>query len=176
MAAASHTSSLAGEDRVFDDIIKQCGVIRAETIHDALDWCHYLANSPIPEGENTVIITNGGGIGVLAADACEKYNVNLYDDLQNLTKTFGNVIPSFGSSKNPIDLSGQAPVSYYDSALTAALNNKSIHSVICLACETAVFDPDGFYQVILKQVPDILQQKTSGLFTLRRSQDRTLCP
>ncbi len=61
---------------------------RAETIHDALDWCHYLANSPIPEGENTVIITNGGGIGVLAADACEKYNVNLYDDLQNLTKTF----------------------------------------------------------------------------------------
>ena len=159
MAAASHTSSLAGEDRVFEDIIKQCGVIRAETINDALDWCHYLANSPIPEGENTVIITNGGGIGVLAADACEKYNVNLYDDLQNLTKTFGKVIPTFGSSKNPIDLSGQAPVSYYDSALTAALNNKSIHSVICLACETAVFDPDEFYQVIRKQAPDFCSKK-----------------
>ena len=84
MAAASHTSSLAGEDRVFDDIIKQCGVIRAETIQDALNWCHYLANTAIPKGENTVIITNGGGIGVLAADACEKYNVNLYDDLNDL--------------------------------------------------------------------------------------------
>jgi len=159
MAAASHTSSLAGEDKVFDDVIKQCGVIRAETINDALDWCHYLSNSPIPKGENTVIITNGGGIGVLAADACEKYNVNLYDDLPNLTKTFSNVIPAFGSSKNPIDLSGQAPVSYYDSALTAALNNKSIHSVICLACETAVFNPDEFYQVIQKQAAEFKNTK-----------------
>jgi len=65
LAAASHTSSLAGEDKVFDDIIKQCGVLRAETIHDALTWCRYLANAPLPRGENSVIITNGGGIGVL---------------------------------------------------------------------------------------------------------------
>ena len=153
MAAASHTSSLAGEDRVFDDIIKQCGAIRAETISDALNWCRFLANAPVPKGENTVVITNGGGIGVLTADACEKYNVNLYDDLQVLQQTFANVIPDFGSFKNPVDLSGQAPVSYYDSALTAALNNDSIHSVICLACETAVFDPDGFGQVVYKQAP-----------------------
>ena len=153
MAAASHTSSLAGEDRVFDDIIKQCGVLRAETISDALNWCRFLAGSPVPKGENTVVITNGGGIGVLTADACEKYNVNLYDDLNALQSTFAEVIPDFGSYKNPIDLSGQAPVSYYDSALTAALNNDSIHSVICLACETAVFDPDGFGEVVYKQVP-----------------------
>ncbi len=153
MAAASHTSSLAGEDRVFDDIIKQCGVIRSETIHDALNWCRYLAASPMPKGENTVVITNGGGIGVLTADACEKYNVNLYDDQPNLAKIFADVIPAFGSSKNPVDLSGQAPVNYYDSALTAALNSDAIHSVICLACETAVFDPDGFNEVVHKQVP-----------------------
>jgi len=153
MAAASHTSSLAGEDRVFDDIIRQCGVIRAETIEDALNWCHYLANAPVPTGENTVIITNGGGIGVMTADACEKYRVNLYDDLANLEKTFKEVIPSFGSSKNPVDLSGQAPVSYYDHALTAALNSNKIDAVICLACETAVFDPDGFSLVVEKQVP-----------------------
>jgi acetate---CoA ligase (ADP-forming) len=159
MAAASHTSSLAGEDRVFDDIIKQCGVIRAETISDALNWCRFLANAPMPKGENTVIITNGGGIGVLTADACEKYNVSLWDDQANLSKTFSDVIPSFGSSKNPIDLSGQAPVSYYDSALTAALNNDSIHAVICLACETAVFDPDGFNDVVLKQSPNYSGKK-----------------
>ncbi|MBN1189988.1 MAG: acetate--CoA ligase family protein [Dehalococcoidales bacterium] len=159
MAAASHTSSLAGEDRVFDDIIRQCGVLRAETIHDALNWCHYLANIPLPDGENTVIITNGGGIGVLAADACEKYNVNLYDDLQNLAKIFSEVIPSFGSSKNPIDLSGQAPISYYDSALTSALESPDIDSVICLACETAVFDPDGFSLIVQKQMPEYRKKK-----------------
>jgi len=151
MAAASHTSSLAGEDKVFDDIIRQCGVLRAETITDALAWCRFLVNLAIPKGENTVIITNGGGIGVLAADACEKFNVNLSDDQKMLEKVFANVIPAFGSSKNPIDLSGQAPESYYDSALTAALANDSIHAVICLACETAVFDPDKYNDVVQKQ-------------------------
>jgi acetate---CoA ligase (ADP-forming) len=159
MAAASHTSSLAGEDRVFDDIIKQCGVIRAETIYEGLIWCRFLAGTPMPKGENTVIITNGGGIGVLTADACEKFNVNLYDDQTILNKTFSEVIPAFGSSKNPIDLSGQAPVSYYDSALAAALQNDSIHSVICLACETAVFDPDGFGEVVKKQYPQYANKK-----------------
>jgi acetate---CoA ligase (ADP-forming) len=159
LAAASHTSSLAGEDKVFDDIIRQCGVKRSESIQEALDWCHYLANQPIPTGENTVIITNGGGIGVMSADACEKYDVNLYDDLEDLNKTFGNVIPSFGSSKNPIDLSGQASTSYYDNALSAALNNDKINSVLCLACETAVFDPDGFSQVVKKQVPEFIKKK-----------------
>ncbi len=153
MAAASHTSSLAGEDRGFDDIIKQAGVLRAETISEALTWCRFLSNTALPKGENTVIITNGGGIGVLTADACEKYNVNLYDDTQVLTKIFADVIPAFGSSKNPIDLSGQAPAVYYDKCLTAALESSSIHSVICLACETAVFDPDGFSEVIRKQMP-----------------------
>jgi len=159
MAAASHTSSLAGEDKVFDDIIKQCGVLRAETIHDALTWVHYLVGIPEPQGENTVIITNGGGIGVLAADACEKFDVNLYDDTEDLAKTFEDVIPAFGSSKNPIDLSGQAPSSYYGSSLKAALENDAVHSVICLACETAVFDPDSFAQVVMEQIGDYQKKK-----------------
>ncbi len=152
LAAASHTSSLAGEDRVFDDIIRQCGVLRAETIQDALTWCHYLASIPYPKGENAIIITNGGGIGVLAADACEKFNVNLFDDVETLAKIFEEVIPAFGSSKNPIDLSGQAPSEYYDTSLTAALNAKEVDAVICLACETAVFDPDAFSEIALRQV------------------------
>jgi acyl-CoA synthetase (NDP forming) len=75
MAAASHTGSLAGEDKVFDDIARQCGVIRAEGLQEALEWCKYLAGTPEPQGENVLIITNGGGIGVLTADACEQYNI-----------------------------------------------------------------------------------------------------
>jgi acyl-CoA synthetase (NDP forming) len=161
MAAASHTSSLAGEDKVFDDIIKQCGVIRSENILDALDWCHFLANTPLLKGENAVIITNGGGMGVLAADACEKFSVNLYDDIAGLTKSFSNVIPSFGSLKNPVDLSGQASADLYDNALMSALNNPSIHSVICLACQTAVFDPEGFRQIVEKRFHEFNQTKPS---------------
>ena len=140
MAAASHTGSLAGSDAVFSDIMKQCGVIRAENMREALDWCKYLSESPKPAGENAVIITNGGGMGVMAADACEKYSVPLYDDVESLKSIFSKVVPAFGSVKNPVDLTGQATLDNYKTAIDAALTNKDIHSVICLGCETAFFD------------------------------------
>lgn len=144
MAAASHTGSLAGEDRVFDDIARQCGVIRAEGLQEALEWCKFLATVPQPGGENTVIITNGGGIGVLTADACEKYGINLYDNLPDLKKTFASVVPEFGSTKNPVDMTGQATADNYITAIDAALQNDNINAVICLGCEAGNFEPDKF--------------------------------
>ena len=77
-------------------------------VKEAFDWCKFLANTPVPSGETTLIITNGGGIGVMAADACEKYGVRLYDDARALKETFSKVTPDFGSTKNPVDLTGQA--------------------------------------------------------------------
>jgi acetate---CoA ligase (ADP-forming) len=140
VAAASHTGSLAGADGIFSDVMKQCGVIRAECIEEALNWCKFLAKAPKPMGENSIIITNGGGMGVLATDACEKYNVNLYDDIEILKNTFSTVVPEFGSVKNPIDITGGAPIEDYDVALDAAMDSREINSIICLGCETAVFD------------------------------------
>jgi acetate---CoA ligase (ADP-forming) len=144
LAAASHTGSLAGEDKVFDDIGRQCGIIRAESIQEALDWCKFIASVPEPKGENTVIITNGGGLGVLAADACEKYGINLYDNLPDMKATFGSIVLEFGSIKNPIDLTGQATVQDYSRAIEAALANDNIHSILCLGCESGVFDAGAF--------------------------------
>ena len=144
MAAASHTGSLAGEDRVFDDIARQCGVIRAEGLQEALEWCKFLAMVPQPGGENTVIITNGGGIGVLTADACEKYGINLYDNLPELKKAFAAVVPEFGSTKNPVDMTGQATAENYVTAIDEALQNDDINSVICLGCEAGSFEPAKF--------------------------------
>jgi acetyltransferase len=144
MAAASHTGSLAGEDKVFDDIARQCGVIRAEGLQEALEWCKFLATVPEPRGENAVIITNGGGIGVLTADACERYGINLYDNLPDLKKTFAAVVPEFGSTKNPVDMTGQATAENYVTAIDAALQNDNIDSVICLGCEAGSFEPAKF--------------------------------
>ncbi len=150
-AAASHTGSLAGADEVFDDIIKQCGVIRAETIDQSLQLCRFLASSQIPKGQNTLIITNGGGVGVMAADACEKFGLQLYDDQVDLEKTFEKVVPKFGSFKNPVDITGGASAKMYDQALAAALKNNNINSVICLGCETASFDAEKFADTVRKQ-------------------------
>ncbi|MFZ5639527.1 MAG: acetate--CoA ligase family protein [Bacillota bacterium] len=148
MAAASHTGSLAGVDEIFDDIMRQCGVLRAESVKEAFNWCKYMAGSPLPAGENTVIITNGGGIGVMATDAGEKYGVKLYDDPATLKKAFSGVTPDFGSLKNPIDLTGQATSNHYNTAFDAALKNKNINSVIGLYCETAVFDGDNLPPIL----------------------------
>jgi acetyl coenzyme A synthetase (ADP forming)-like protein len=157
MAAASHTGSLAGADNVFSDIVKQCGVIRAESINEALDWCKFISQSPMPAGENAVIITNGGGMGVMAADACEKYGVNLFDDAESLKNMFSQVVPPFGSLKNPIDITGQATLKNYEDAINAALQNKDVHSVICLGCETAFFDAvklsDMIKEIYIKNKP-----------------------
>lgn len=148
IAAASHTGSLAGSDKIFSGIMKQCGVLLAESIVEALLWCKFLSAAPSPHGENSVIITNGGGIGVIAADACEKYGVHLYDDVASLEKIFGGCVPSFGSVKNPVDLTGQATIEDYEKAVNAALKSNEIDSIICLGCETALFDTEKLYAMI----------------------------
>jgi len=148
VAAASHTGSLAGADEIFDDIMKQCGVIRADTLQDAFEWAKFLANTPLPQGKNTVIVTNGGGVGVMATDACEKYGVNLYDDAHTLHQIFNSVTPDFGSTKNPIDLTGGATSEDYDTALATALTHDQIDAVIALYCETALFDADKLTKMV----------------------------
>ncbi len=148
IAAASHTGSLAGSDEIFGAIMKQCGVLRAESVEEAFDWCKFLANTPFPSGENTVIVTNGGGIGVMATDACEKYGVKLYDDAAALKEIYSTVTPEFGSTKNPIDLTGQATSIHYASALQQSLRSAQINSVIALYGETAVFDAENLSSMI----------------------------
>jgi acetyltransferase len=142
IAAASHTGALAGSDRIFAGAMKQCRVLRAESIQEALSWCKFMSDSPLPAGESTVIITNGGGMGVIAADACEKYDVRLYDNVASMQQIFAKAVPVFGSFKNPIDLTGQAKIEDYENAINFALASPEIHSVICLGCETAFFDAD----------------------------------
>lgn len=166
IAAASHTGSLAGSEKVFDDLMRQCGVLRAESIEEGFNWCKYLANNPMPGGEETVIITNGGGIGVLAADACEKYGVRLFDDNRRLRETFSVVTPDFGSTRNPVDITGQATSKDYDSAFKAALYDPHVNSVIGLYCETAVFDASNLPQLIRGTYENFVESHKPIVFSL----------
>jgi len=148
MAAASHTGSLAGADEVFDSVMRQAGVLRAESVQEAFSWARYLASTPLPSGDEAVIVTNGGGIGVMATDACEKHGVLLYDDQAVLADTFAGVMPDFGSSKNPVDLTGQATADDYAQSLDAVLAEDRMHAAIALYCETALFDTSRFADLL----------------------------
>ena len=159
IAAASHTGSLAGADEVFDAVARQAGAIRAESMQEAIDWCKFLVSSPKPLGPNTLIVTNGGGIGVLASDACERYNVELVEPSQTMREVIGDFVPPFGSVKNPVDLTGQARAEDYDQSLRASQDIDGIDAIICLYCETAVLDAEGLTQVVRDRWDDFRNTK-----------------
>jgi len=96
---------------------------------------------PEPKGKDALIITNGGGIGVSATDECENAGLNLVDDLPWLEEKFRPTMPEFGSTKNPIDVTGGGGREGYQKAVRVALTEDRIHAVIVLYCETAVLDP-----------------------------------
>ncbi len=149
-AAASHTGSLAGSDEVFDDVVRQCGALRAESTKEAFSWAMFHMANPLPRGNNVIIVTNGGGAGVMAADACEKYGVNLYDDPLELKKVFTPAIPAFGSTKNPIDITGQANASDFIKAFDAAHADDNIDAVFGIYCESALSPADDLETIIEK--------------------------
>ncbi len=171
VAAASHTGSLAGSDEIIDAIMKQNGVIRAENIQEAFNWSKYLGNSPAPTGDHAVIITNGGGIGVMATDACEKYEIELYDDGKKLKEMFSPVTPSFGSTKNPIDITGGAAGAEYNSALGVALDSKEIGASMALYCETATFLAVDLEKVLEENYTKYLQRRKPLLFAIVGGED-----
>ncbi|RLE93975.1 MAG: acetyl CoA synthetase [Thermoprotei archaeon] len=147
-AVASHTGSLAGSDVFYDVAFKQCGVLRALNVEEAFDWARAFTALPEPKGDNVVIITNGGGIGVMATDACSDYGLNLMEFPEDLMNEFRKCMPPFGSPKNPVDLTGQAAYDEYAKALEVALSDDRIHSIILLFCQTAVVDPPKLSEVI----------------------------
>lgn len=148
-AAASHTGSMAGSDMVFDAAMRQSGVLRAQDVNEAFTWLRALSTLPAGRGEKVLIITNGGGVGVMATDAAEKLGLALMDDMAYLEKTFGKDVPPYGSTKNPIDLTGQGREDDYVRVLAKALKESAIHGVIALHCEMSISDPDSLSRKIV---------------------------
>ncbi len=149
-AASSHTGALAVEDRVFNDLVVQAGALRVETIRQAFSCCRLLLSAPKTKGNNCLIITNGGGFGVLACDAAEKYGLKLYNQKDLLYKFFQKKIVKFGSFSNPIDLSGQANKDNYLQAIKISLQNNLGDSLLCLGCETAKLSAREFSFIVKK--------------------------
>ncbi|MBU7031781.1 MAG: acetate--CoA ligase family protein [Theionarchaea archaeon] len=156
-AAASHTGSLAGVDEVFSSAFKQVGILRAKTTREAFDWAR-IFHLEIPRGDNVVIITNGGGAGVIATDEAEENNLHLLDDYEYLHEVFKTSVPPFGSTRNPVDLTGQTGEEGYRIALEAALKEDRIHSIVIIYCEAPLTDPQVVAENIIKAI-DVQESK-----------------
>jgi acetyl coenzyme A synthetase (ADP forming)-like protein len=153
-AASSHTGALAGDDKVYDDILKQAGVIRAPGLNDMLEYARGVPLLPTPQGENVVIITGAGGSGVLLSDAVVAEGLSLMDIPADLDEAFRKFIPPFGAAGNPIDITGGEPPSTYEATIRLGLEDPRIHSLILGYWHTIVTPPMVFAEVTARVVEE----------------------
>lgn len=127
-AAASHTGSLAGEDRVFDGLVQQKGIVRARNEEHMLDIVEVLLHCERPTGKNLAIITQSGGAGVLLADRAEEVGLSVPALGETTRKAIAQVIPGFGATGNPVDVTAQfvAQPSILTESTIIALNDPDI--------------------------------------------------
>lgn len=151
-AAASHTGSLAGSVAVYEAAFKQAHIISAHDLDELLDRSQALSMQPPMLGDNAMIITNGGGIGVLGTDAAEFHGIPLKAAPPELQAEMRKFMPDFGSPKNPVDITGQAGVAGYEGAIEAALKSDWVHGVALLYCETAVTHPADIAAGMLRAI------------------------
>ena len=156
-AASSHTGALAGNDRIYDDVLRQSGVIRAYTMRDMLEFARCLPILPTPKGENVIIITGAGGSGVLLSDACVDSGLQLMKMPEDLDEAFKKFIPPFGASGNPVDITGGEPPSTYRNAIRLGLEDERIHAVILGYWHTIVTPPMVFAELLAEVVEECRQ-------------------
>jgi acetyl coenzyme A synthetase (ADP forming)-like protein len=153
-AASSHTGALAGNDKVYDDILRQAGVIRAPGLNDMLEYARALPAMPSPKGENVVIITGAGGSGVLLSDACVDNGLSLMSIPPDLDEAFRKFIPPFGAAGNPIDITGGEPPATYEATVRLGLEDPRIHALVLGYWHTIVTPPMVFAELIGKVVAE----------------------
>jgi acetyl coenzyme A synthetase (ADP forming)-like protein len=153
-AAASHTAALAGDDKVYDDILRQAGVVRARGLQELLQFARCLPILPTPKGENVVIITGAGGSGVLLSDACFNNGLQLMSMPDDLNEAFMEFIPPFGAAGNPVDITGGEPPETYKKTIALGLEDERVHALVLGYWHTIITPPMTFAKVVTEVVEE----------------------
>jgi acetyltransferase len=149
-AASSHTGALASDDRIFDGLCRQLGVLRAPTIEEAFEWAATLATQPLPSGSRTIVFTSVGGWGVLAADACASVGLDLIPLPDEIKAKIDTMVPARWSRNNPIDLAGGETRDTIPEVLDLITAHPDVDAVVHLglgiqAGQAGVFESGPFF-------------------------------
>lgn len=153
-AAASHTGSLAGSQKVYGAAFQQAGAIQATDLGDLFDCTLALSLQPPMRGDNLLIITNGGGVGVLATDSAEKAGLPLKFAPEAVQEELKKHMPSFGSAKNPVDMTGMAGNDWYHVSTKFAYAHNWVNGLVVLYCETAMTNPMEIAKALHKAITE----------------------
>ncbi len=145
-AVSSHTGSLAGSDRAYNTAFEQIGVLRIDEVEDLFNLAVAFSKQPVPDGEGIAIVTNAGGPGIIATDACERSGVKLARFKSDTIEALRSILPPAAAIYNPVDVLGDADDARYKAALEAVLNDSNVAGCLVIltpqamtkAMETAV--------------------------------------
>ncbi|MFQ6111799.1 MAG: acetate--CoA ligase family protein, partial [Nitrospinota bacterium] len=147
-AASSHTGSLAGFDAAYDAAFRQCHVIRARTVMELFNMALGFAYQPLPEGPNLAIITNAGGPGIMASDACERLNLPMASFEKATVEELAKHLPPVANLYNPVDVIGDARADRYERALDAVLADPGVDGVLVLLTPQEMTEVERTAEVI----------------------------
>ena len=137
-AAASHTGALAGSDAVYDAAIRRAGMLRVLTTKDLFDAVETLAHTRPITGDRLVIMTNGGGPGVMATDALIDQHGNLATLSDDTLRKLNELLPATWSHGNPVDIIGDAPADRYVHTLEVLLAGKESDAILFIHAPSAI--------------------------------------
>ena len=149
-AASSHTGSLAGADLAADALLKQCGVIRVNSLPEMFEVAQAFANCELPKGKRVAVMTNSGGPGIMATDAICELGLEMAQ-LSNKTKEYmKSYLAAAASVKNPVDMIASAPLEYYKKTLTALIKEETVDIIMVIYLPLMNLDPMDVSKVIME--------------------------
>ncbi|MBI4815060.1 MAG: acetate--CoA ligase family protein [Deltaproteobacteria bacterium] len=140
-AASSHTGSLAGADSAVSALCTQAGVIRTDTMEELFDVAMLLANQPVPRGHRVAIVTNAGGPGIMASDACESHGLEVATLAEATVTALKSFLPTEASTKNPVDMIASANAASYEQAVRLVANDPNVDALVVLYVPPIVTGP-----------------------------------
>jgi 4-hydroxybutyryl-CoA synthetase (ADP-forming) len=147
-AAMSHTGALMGSDEIYDALLKQSGAIRVDTMEELFDYAVAFSKQPLPTKGELVIVSNAGGPAIISTDVCSKNGIKMAK-IDNIRSKIDAVIPPWGSSRNPVDIVGDADFNRFSNVLDHVLGHPNVGSVISMCTPSGTLDYDKLAEVIV---------------------------
>jgi acetyltransferase len=147
-AASSHTGAMANVDVASAALFEQCGVLRVTSVEELFDMAMAFCNQPVPEGDGVAIVTNAGGPGIMAVDACESLGLRVANFSKRTIGKLKKVLPPVVSFQNPLDLIASADPKRYGKALEIVLQDENVDSVLVIFVPPITTDPLEIFSAV----------------------------
>jgi acetyl coenzyme A synthetase (ADP forming)-like protein len=175
-AASSHTGALASSDAVVDALFEQAGVIRTNTLEELFDVATLLAQQPVPRGGRVAIVTNAGGPGILAADACAAQGLELPPLSDATVVELRSFLPAAASVGNPVDMIASASAESYGRAVRAVLRDDRVDSVLVIFIPPLVTHTTDVARAVREAAATCADKPVLGIFMSTEGATGLLAP